>query len=167
MITKQEVLDLAGEWSLGPQVVEKDYVIGWLLAAIYQHQRLDRGLVFKGGTCLKKCYLETYRFSEDLDFTVSDPELLNEQALKETFSEVAERIYESTGIEIRVEESRFDVFNNPRGRRACQGCFTIEDLSKSVAVVRESSWTSPPTSSSLPSRSQYRFLIRILTRRIR
>ena len=121
MITKQEVLDLAGEWSLGPQVVEKDYVIGWLLAAIYQHQRLDRGLVFKGGTCLKKCYLETYRFSEDLDFTVSDPELLNEQALKETFSEVAERIYESTGIEIRVEESRFDVFNNPRGRRACQG----------------------------------------------
>jgi predicted nucleotidyltransferase component of viral defense system len=25
---------------------------------------------FKGGTSLKKCYLETYRFSEDLDFTV-------------------------------------------------------------------------------------------------
>ena len=26
--------------------------------------------VFKGGTCLKKCFFETYRFSEDLDFTV-------------------------------------------------------------------------------------------------
>lgn len=26
--------------------------------------------MFKGGTCLKKCYIETYRFSEDLDFTV-------------------------------------------------------------------------------------------------
>ena len=23
---------------------------------------------FKGGTCLKKCYIETYRFSEDLQF---------------------------------------------------------------------------------------------------
>ncbi len=29
-----------------------------------------RPWVFKGGTCLKKCYIETYRFSEDLDFTV-------------------------------------------------------------------------------------------------
>ena len=26
-------------------------------------------LAFKGGTCLKKCYFETYRFSEDLDFS--------------------------------------------------------------------------------------------------
>jgi len=26
--------------------------------------------VFKGGTCLKKCYIETHRFSEDLDVTV-------------------------------------------------------------------------------------------------
>lgn len=25
-----------------------------------------------GGTCLKKCFLETYRLSEDLDFTVED-----------------------------------------------------------------------------------------------
>ena len=28
--------------------------------------------IFKGGTCLRKCYYETYRFSEDLDFTVVD-----------------------------------------------------------------------------------------------
>jgi len=27
---------------------------------------------FKGGTCLKKCYFETYRFSEDLDFTLTE-----------------------------------------------------------------------------------------------
>jgi hypothetical protein len=31
---------------------------------------LSNQWVFKGGTCLKKCYIETYRFSEDLDFTV-------------------------------------------------------------------------------------------------
>jgi predicted nucleotidyltransferase component of viral defense system len=28
--------------------------------------------VFKGGACLKKCYFETYRFSEDLDFSLRD-----------------------------------------------------------------------------------------------
>lgn len=33
------------------------------------HGELGESWVFKGGTCLKKCYFETYRFSEDLDFT--------------------------------------------------------------------------------------------------
>jgi predicted nucleotidyltransferase component of viral defense system len=28
--------------------------------------------LFKGGTALKKCYFADYRFSEDLDFTLSD-----------------------------------------------------------------------------------------------
>jgi len=65
MIARQEVLELAGQWSLLPHVVEKDHVIGWLLAAIYQQSRLAAALVFKGGTCLKKCFFETYRFSED------------------------------------------------------------------------------------------------------
>ncbi|MBW6474015.1 MAG: nucleotidyl transferase AbiEii/AbiGii toxin family protein [Anaerolineaceae bacterium] len=30
---------------------------------------LDKNLVFKGGTCLRKCYFPDYRFSENLDFT--------------------------------------------------------------------------------------------------
>jgi predicted nucleotidyltransferase component of viral defense system len=29
-------------------------------------------LIFKGGTCLRKCYFPNYRFSEDLDFTSTD-----------------------------------------------------------------------------------------------
>lgn len=37
--------------------------------------------VFKGGTCLKKCYFETYHFSEDLDFTLRNEEHLDEQFL--------------------------------------------------------------------------------------
>jgi predicted nucleotidyltransferase component of viral defense system len=51
-------------------VVEKDYVLGWLLWGIGTDPVLSQSWVFKGGTCLKKCYIETYRFSEDLDFTV-------------------------------------------------------------------------------------------------
>lgn len=30
---------------------------------------LPHRLIFKGGTCLRKCYFDGYRFSEDLDFT--------------------------------------------------------------------------------------------------
>ena len=34
MITKQEILGVADETGLRPSVVEKDWVLGWLLAAI-------------------------------------------------------------------------------------------------------------------------------------
>jgi predicted nucleotidyltransferase component of viral defense system len=72
MIDRGEILEVAGDLGLRPDVVEKDYVLGWLLAAISDHPALGPAWVFKGGTCLKKCYFETYRFSEDLDFTVTD-----------------------------------------------------------------------------------------------
>ncbi len=70
MISKADILERAREWQLTPEVVEKDYVLGWLLAGIAQHPATKTNWVFKGGTCLKKCVLETYRFSEDLDFTL-------------------------------------------------------------------------------------------------
>jgi len=34
VIGKQDILDRAAEWQLRPEVVEKDYVLGWLLAGI-------------------------------------------------------------------------------------------------------------------------------------
>ena len=70
MIGREEILAVADEAALGPRVVEKDYMLGWLLAGISRHPNLGTEWVFKGGTCLKKCYFETYRFSEDLDFTL-------------------------------------------------------------------------------------------------
>lgn len=59
MIPARELLDLRAEWSLDVGVIEKDYVLGWLLAGIANHPQLDRGWAFKGGTCLRKCYYET------------------------------------------------------------------------------------------------------------
>ena len=113
MITREEILEFAGQWTLTPPIVEKDYVIGWLLHGIYQHPSLSSDLLFKGGTCLKKCYFETYRFSEDLDFTVTNPELLNEDFLKSAFTEVAVHIYEQSGVEIPEDILRFDFYTNP------------------------------------------------------
>jgi predicted nucleotidyltransferase component of viral defense system len=70
MISPEDVQELVGEWGLRDYVVEKDYVIGWLLWGIGSEDRLKDAWIFKGGTCLKKCFIETWRFSEDLDFTV-------------------------------------------------------------------------------------------------
>jgi predicted nucleotidyltransferase component of viral defense system/DNA-directed RNA polymerase subunit RPC12/RpoP len=70
VITRADIIERVQEWGLSEEVVEKDYVLGWLLSGIASHPVLGTRWVFKGGTCLKKCYIETYRFSEDLDFTV-------------------------------------------------------------------------------------------------
>jgi hypothetical protein len=51
------------------EVLERDYLISWVLAGIGRSEAIGDCLVFKGGTALKKCYFGTYRFSEDLDFT--------------------------------------------------------------------------------------------------
>lgn len=87
MIDRREILDLAGQSSLTPHVIEKDYVPGWMLAGIYALMSWPR-LLFKGGTCLKKCFFETYRFSEDLDFTLRNEAQLDEAFLKRVFAEV-------------------------------------------------------------------------------
>jgi hypothetical protein len=34
VIPAREILDLRAEWSLDPGIIEKDYVLGWLLAGI-------------------------------------------------------------------------------------------------------------------------------------
>jgi predicted nucleotidyltransferase component of viral defense system len=81
VIDKQEVIAFSREIGLTSNVVEKDYILGWLLAGIAQHPELGRSWIFKGGTCLKKCFFETYRFSEDLDFTITAPNQLNREFL--------------------------------------------------------------------------------------
>ncbi|MPM07683.1 hypothetical protein SDC9_53990 [bioreactor metagenome] len=50
-------------------IVEKDYGISYLLAAIVATDGLGDNLVLKGGTALKKLYFADYRFSEDLDYS--------------------------------------------------------------------------------------------------
>ncbi len=121
MIDRREVMELAREFGLAANVIEKDYALGWMLAGITAHPELGPSWVFKGGTCLKKCYFETYRFSEDLDFTLTEPEQLNEQFLLERFGQVAEWIYDHSGIEIPADTLRFEVYENPRGNLSAQG----------------------------------------------
>jgi predicted nucleotidyltransferase component of viral defense system len=121
LIDKREILDLAAQTSLTPHVIEKDYVLGWMLAGIYAHEELAEKWIFKGGTCLKKCFFETYRFSEDLDFTLRDEAQLNEAFLKRVFAEVGTWVYEETGIEVPADQQEFDIYRNPRGNLSCQG----------------------------------------------
>ncbi|HUW25542.1 MAG TPA: nucleotidyl transferase AbiEii/AbiGii toxin family protein [Gallionella sp.] len=118
MIDRQELTELARELSLRLEVVEKDYVLGWLLAGISANEALAQHWVFKGGTCLKKCYFETYRFSEDLDFTLTEEAQIEEGFLLAAFREISEWIYEASGIEIPADQIRFKIADIPGGKYA-------------------------------------------------
>lgn len=121
MIDRQEISELAREFGLETNVVEKDYVLGWILAGISHESALKSDWVFKGGTCLKKCYFETYRFSEDLDFTLRNPQHINEAFLLDAFGRVRDWVYEQSGVEIPRDTIRFEVYSNPRGRLSVEG----------------------------------------------
>ncbi len=120
MISKREIIDIATIKGLNPHIVEKDYVLGWLLWGICNHEILGKSWFFKGGTCLKKCFFETYRFSEDLDFTLADASHIDDGFLKTVFGEICEQIYEQTGIELPLYSHKFEVYQNPRGGKSCQ-----------------------------------------------
>jgi len=51
------------------EVLERDYLLSWILAGLFEVETLRDKLLFKGGTALKKCFFGEYRFSEDLDFS--------------------------------------------------------------------------------------------------
>ena len=53
-----------------------------------------------GGTCLKKCYFETYRFSEDLDFTLRNEDHLDEEFLRRVFEKVVSWATDQSGLNI-------------------------------------------------------------------
>ncbi|CAN5145726.1 hypothetical protein BH20BAC1_BH20BAC1_03460 [soil metagenome] len=55
--------------------------------------------VFKGGTCLRKCYFPDYRFSEDLDFTLIDKSFKIDKLF---FEKVAANCEATSGIRFWV-----------------------------------------------------------------
>jgi len=116
MITKQDILDRASEWQLRPEVVEKDYVLGWLLWGLGRHPVVSEMWVFKGGTCLKKCYFETYRFSEDLDFTLRPEAPYARDEILTVLREVAHAVAEESGIEISADTIVVDERHDKQGR---------------------------------------------------
>lgn len=101
MIKPGEIQQKANAVGVRDQQIEKDYILSWILLGITKHQHLSMAIVFKGGTVLKKVYFEDYRFSEDLDFTLLNGEISNEQIF-EWFKEAFEIIKEEANIPLEI-----------------------------------------------------------------
>ncbi|MEI7501496.1 MAG: nucleotidyl transferase AbiEii/AbiGii toxin family protein [Bacteroidota bacterium] len=67
-----EITRFASLFGVPNSTIDKDWVLGHLLNAIFGVHDKPGLLIFKGGTCLRKCWFQDYRFSEDLDFTLLD-----------------------------------------------------------------------------------------------
>lgn len=72
MILQKEIATIAAQKGVVKSTIDKDWALGHFIDAILSIPELRQKLIFKGGTCLKKCYIPDYRFSEDLDFTSID-----------------------------------------------------------------------------------------------
>ena len=117
---RSRIAALSAEWSLRHDVIEKDYVFGWLLAGIAAHPALA-GWVFKGGTCLRKCYFETYRFSEDTRFHRIRLVATNLRVLASVFGEISRWIDEQCGLGLQVDDRSFRRQVNRRGNPTTRG----------------------------------------------
>jgi predicted nucleotidyltransferase component of viral defense system len=87
------------------EVLERDYLLSWILAGIANTEVLRKTLVFKGGTALKKCYFGEYRFSEDLDFSAlagAPRGTTMEKAIREACSASMKLLDEYAPVEIMI-----------------------------------------------------------------
>lgn len=103
MIDKRELLEKARERKLNLQIVEKDYVLGWLL---YSMKDFDE-FAFKGGTALSKIYFpKIWRLSEDLDFAFTGDDF---NKITDKMSDILDKISKDSQIKFRIKSE----FSNP------------------------------------------------------
>jgi len=101
MILKREIEKIAEQKKVAKTTIDKDWVLGHFVDAIFSIPKCRQSLVFKGGTCLRKCYFENYRFSEDLDFTSINPDFVLDKKL---LGKIVSLVNEKTEIPLHVQK---------------------------------------------------------------
>jgi predicted nucleotidyltransferase component of viral defense system len=110
VITKAEIEAKSNEFGIHISNVERDYVFGWILAAIYSHSPLGDSLVLKGGNCFRKAYFPNARFSNDLDF--SSASALNSTYLVTELNKICDFVQDRAGVTFEKDRNRVEEKNN-------------------------------------------------------
>ncbi|MBI2995175.1 MAG: nucleotidyl transferase AbiEii/AbiGii toxin family protein [Candidatus Melainabacteria bacterium] len=133
MINLNEIRSLSSEWGLPIETIEKDYVLGWLLSGIARNTIIGTTWVFKGGTCLKKCYMETWRFSEDLDFTVLPNGVAEQKEIQKQINTILEQLQKESGIQFSIEKTKLEERPN---QKSIEGSIYFQSLTGRSTPVR-------------------------------
>jgi predicted nucleotidyltransferase component of viral defense system len=99
MILQKEIRTVAETLNVPLDTIDKDYVLGHFLKEMFRHPWARDNFLFKGGTCLKKCYFESYRFSEDIDATIVNPDFV---LTKKQIADICDNINRETGIAFNI-----------------------------------------------------------------
>lgn len=111
MILQKEIATIAEQTGVAKAVIDKDWVLGHFVAAMFSEPEIKQNLVFKGGTCLRKCWFPGYRFSEDLDYT-SRPE--DFELTERHVEDICGRLDAHAGIKTRVVSLKPIVFRDKK-----------------------------------------------------
>ena len=110
MIKPNVLHKISNQEGVRPQQIEKDYIVSWLLWGVANNILLKHLLIFKGGTCLKKIYIDDYRYSEDMDFTIdTSKENISNDEIYIAFNDVFTAIKEATNINLSIPEDSKDI----------------------------------------------------------
>jgi len=105
VITRGEIEAKGAELGVKIADVERDYVSGWLLSAIYAPSNgLGNRLVLKGGNGLRKAYFPYSRFSADLDFSAQSQVAPDDVARE--LNEACEVINAAAGVNFVTERTQ-------------------------------------------------------------
>jgi predicted nucleotidyltransferase component of viral defense system len=138
VILKREIDNKAKEHLVSRSTIDKDWVLGHFIDAIFSIQRCRSSIVFKGGTCLRKCYIADYRFSEDLDFTITSSDFILDKAL---LTEITTLVTQRTESPLYIEQlTQLRHKDIPTGYTAIVK-FWGADHSKDQAVPPPQRWT--------------------------
>lgn len=107
MILKDEIQEKGREFGIHVADVQRDYVFGWILSALYSQTQLRDVLILKGGNCFRKAYFPNTRFSNDLDFSTESA--LNEELVLAEFNRACEVVQESAGVAFDVSRNQIRV----------------------------------------------------------
>ncbi|MDP2194164.1 MAG: nucleotidyl transferase AbiEii/AbiGii toxin family protein [Alphaproteobacteria bacterium] len=88
MLLKTRLQNYKNKFGAKWEIIEQDYALSLILYGIAHIPDLRENLVFKGGTCLRKCYFGDYRFSQDIDLSVIDHHEYLKNKTSELFDEV-------------------------------------------------------------------------------
>ena len=117
MIDEAELRRGAARQGVDPMLVDLDYVLGCFLAALF-HRDEAAALCFKGGTCLRKGYYADYRYSEDLDFTLT--ERMSRETLEGLLEAVAGDATDEWMVDFRAKPLRVEMVDDEYGRESYQ-----------------------------------------------
>jgi predicted nucleotidyltransferase component of viral defense system len=116
LISIGEVQRIAGALGLEPRVIDHDYVLGCYLCFLGNQATVQKKWLFKGGTALRKCYFEEYRFSEDLDFTVLG--IISVENLRNVLRSANIAMQDAIGIRTDEREIVVDVIEDDYGKES-------------------------------------------------